>query len=439
MNAFPPAWVGPRGIVALCGLALVSGWATLAVPWPVAVGCALAAACAVLAADAAMVARAPEIVRSVPAQFMLARSDSFRYDVVNRSATRLRFAIFEAPAAKLEVALRPARGSVAAAGRTTVAVGFIPRERGRTTVGVAFAWFESPLGFVRRRIRVGVAVPCLIRPDLHELAGSELANRTTLINSGLRRIRRRGSGTDFESLRDYAAGDPFRTIDWKATARRGKVMVAQYEVERSQQIVVAVDAGRLMSVRLGDRRKLDYAVSSALAIASIARRSGDSVGLHAFAVTTLATVGPRSGSAQTVALTDALSELEPHFEESDYERAALSLRRRYRKRSLIVVFTDLFDPAASGAVLSSLALLAPHHLVLVVLMNDAAIADALHAPPLTVTDVYRTSVAVKLAAERAAAVAALRSRGIGVVDVPARDLTIGLLDAYVEVKTRGLL
>jgi uncharacterized protein (DUF58 family) len=216
-------------------------------------------------------------------------------------------------------------------------------------------------------------------------------------------------------------------------------MVAAHEVERSQHIILAVDAGRLMSPRLGDRRKLDYAVSAGLAIAALAQTAADRIGLHAFAGTTLASIAPRPGAAQLARLSDVLADLEPRFEESDYERAALEVRTRFRKRGLVVVFTDLFDPIASGAVLAALAVLAPQHLVLVVLMNDAALNDAREHEPVSVSDVYRAGVATTLAAERARAVNLLRARGIGVIDVPAKDLTLALLDAYVEVKTRALL
>jgi uncharacterized protein (DUF58 family) len=440
VNAVPAAWIGPRGVVALAVLAVLAGCAATTIAWPVVVVAAAIVVLAALAADAAAIARAPEIERGPLPQLMLARPAAFTYTVVNRSPVGLRFAIAEAPLERVAIDPQPARGRVAAGGRTEVRIGVLPRERGRTTTGTAFAWFESPLGFVRRRIRVGRPESLRVRPDLSALErDADLARRSRLIDAGLRRVRRRGSGSEFESLREYAGGDPYRSIDWKATAHRGKVMVAQYEVERSQQIVIALDAGRLMTTRLGDRRKLDYAVSAGLALATLAQTAADRVGLHAFAGTTLAAVAPRAGAQHAAALNDALSELDPRFEESDYERAALELRRRYRKRSLIVVFTDLFDPIASGAVLASLALLVPHHLVLVVLMNDAAIGDARAREPVHAGDVYRASVATTLTFERERAVALLRARGVGVVDVPARDLTLALLDAYVDVKTRTLL
>ncbi|GAC1592780.1 MAG: DUF58 domain-containing protein [Candidatus Velthaea sp.] len=439
-DARPPAWVGPRGVIALLALAALSGALAFALPWQIVSLIAPIVALAAFGVDAGLIRHPPQIVRSVPARFALARADAFAYTVTNRSPVPLRFGIAEEPVARLDVDIAVACGTVASNARSSVRINILPRERGRTRTGRAFAWFESPLGLVRRRVFVGEPQDIRVMPDLSTLErGGDLARRTRLLEAGLRRVRRRGTGSEFESLREYTSGDAYRAIDWKATARRGKVMVAQYEVERSQQIVIALDAGRLMSPRLGDRRKLDYAVSAALSIAAIAQLADDRVGIHAFAGTTLAAIAPQRGPAHTAALTDALADLEPSFEESDYERAALELRRRYRKRSLIVVFTDLFDPVASGAVLASLALLAPHHLVLVVLMNDAAIAAARDPEPRDTGAAYRAAVAVSLAGERERAVAALRERGIGVVDVPARDLTIALLDAYVEIKSRALL
>jgi uncharacterized protein (DUF58 family) len=216
-------------------------------------------------------------------------------------------------------------------------------------------------------------------------------------------------------------------------------MVAQHEVERSQNVIVALDAGRLMAARLGDRRKLDYAVSAAFGIAALARRANDRVGVHAFASTAIANVAPASGNAQATAIVEALADIEPRYEESDYERAALALRGMYKKRSLIVVFTDLFDPVASATVLASLALLVRRHLVLVALMNDAAITAALDAEPVDAETAYRAAVATALAAERALAVRTLRATGMVVVDVAASELRLALLDAYLDIKTRGLL
>ena len=127
------------------------------------------------------------------------------------------------------------------------------------------------------------------------------------------------------------------------------------------------------------------------------------------------------------------------MDEPDYESTFVALRRRYSKRSLIVLFTDIFDPVTSASVLAGLGSLVPRHLAICVLMNDAAIGAALEETPATTASAYRTSVAMTLADERAKAIAVLRARGIIVVDVPAPQLTIALLDAYLDVKARGLL
>ena len=432
--------IAPRGIAALIGLALVAYLLARAFPWPVALAVALLAFIVLIAYDVALLRGDVEIVRVVPPRFALARRDVLRYEIANRTPGERRVAIVEAPADRLAIDLAEARATLPPRTRATVTIGVLPRERGRTALRSFHARILSRLGIVELRRTFRVPVALRVMPDLSALDRSgDLVARTKLIEAGLRRLRRRGVGGEFESLREYTTDDPFRSIDWKATARRGKPMVAQYEVERAQQIVVAIDAGRLMSARLGDRRKLDYAVSAALAIAAIGRLAADRVGLVAFAANVLARVAPGTGAEHSAQLTDALSDLAPRFEEADYERAFFDIERTLRRRSLVVLLTDLFDPVASSAVLGAAKLLTTRHLVLVVLMNDAAIAGALRRTPRDAEDAYRAAVAANLSDERARAVAMLRDRGILVVDVPAAELSVALLDAYVDIKTRGLL
>jgi uncharacterized protein (DUF58 family) len=432
--------IAPRGIAALLVLALVAYALAYALAWQYALAVAVLAFVALVAYDAALLRGPLDIVRIVPPRFALARSDALGYEITNRATSERRVAIVEAPAERLAIDLEEARAIVPPRSRARVTLGVVPRERGRTALRSYHARVSSALGIVELRRAFPAPYPLRVMPDLSALDRSgDLVARTKLIDAGLRRLRRRGVGGEFASLREYTTDDAFRSIDWKASARRGKPMVAQYEVERAQQIVVAIDAGRLMSPRLGDRRKLDYAVSAALAIAAIARLAADRVGVVAFAGTVLARVAPGNGTQHSAQLTDVLSDVEPRFEEADYERAFLEIERTLRRRSLVVLFTDLFDPVASSAVLAAAKLLTTRHLVLVVLMNDAAIAEALRRTPQDAEDAYRAAVAARLADERAHAVASLRNRGILVVDVPAAELTVALLDAYVDIKTRGLL
>jgi uncharacterized protein (DUF58 family) len=438
----PPIWLAPRGVAALLVLALVLAIAS-AVPALLGVVYVLAAILiATLAADAVLgpSRRNLGIVRRPVPPLALARSAAFEYEVRNRSALAIRVAILEPSLEILAFARDTTIVRVPARAEATATLAVVPLERGRAHLGAFYAWIENDIGLLRRRVRVDASEDVRVFPDLSAVETSgTLARRSTLIDAGLRRLRKRGSGSEFESLREYMPGDGFRNVDWKATARRGRMMVAQYDVERSQNVIVALDCGRLMTPRIGAARKLDYALTAALSVARIAQAASDNVGLVAFAAKPLLDIAPRRGAAHVNALAQASFDLQPRFEEPDYETVFTELRRRHAKRSLVILFTDIFDPVTSAAVLAGLGSLVPRHVAMCVLMNDAAIERALAEPPATVRDAYRTSVAMTLSDERAKSIALLRARGIIVVDVPASKLTVALMDAYLDVKARGLL
>jgi uncharacterized protein (DUF58 family) len=441
-RVFPPVWPSARGIwllLALCASLALWSVVPLAV---VALVLTAAVSAALVAADIALgpSTRTMSLKRDAVGFVALRRSGEVSYVIENRSASALRVAVLESPVAILDFVRPELRVLVGPRSRATFAQPFIPRERGIARFGALYCWTENAIGVLRRRFAVDEAADVRVFPDLSAVEGyGNLARRRTLLEAGLRKLRLRGVGTEFESLREYAAGDAFRAIDWKATARRGRLMVMQHEVERSQQVIVALDAGRLMYPRLGPQRKFDYALTAGLSVARVAQIAGDGVGLIAFAARPLANIAPRRGAAHHAALARAIYGLQPVFEEPDYEAVIAGIAARYTKRSLIIMFTDLFDPVASATVLGSLALLVPRHLAMCVLMNDASIAKALSREPATPREAYRASVAMTLADERRAAIAILRSRGIIVIDVPAQDLTVALLDAYLDVKARSLL
>jgi uncharacterized protein (DUF58 family) len=432
-------WLTPRGAAALAVAALLAYALARAFPWPVALAIVVLLVGALVVADLVALRGELTIARLEPPRLALARPDAFAYEIVNHAPAPRVVALVEAPAPRLAVALAETRVVVPGRSRVRAEIAVVPRERGATALRSYHARIATTRGIVELRRSWPAPLALRIAPDLSSLDRGALVARTKLLEAGARRLRRYGTGGTFAGLREYGPDDPFRSIDWKASARRGRTMVAQYEVERAQQVVLALDAGRLMTPRLGDRRKLDHAVSAALALAAMARLSADRVGVVAFAASTLARVAPGSGAPHAARLVDALSELEPRFEEADYERAFLDLCRMLRRRSLVVLFSDLLDPAASASLLSAAAALVPRHLVLVVLMTDAALADALAGEPASVADAYRGAVAATLAEERARATAALQARGLLVVDAPATALSVALLDAYVDVKTRGLL
>ena len=393
-------------------------------------------------ADAALGPRRRDVaVTRLPLDHIALRAPAqFRYEIVNRSRTWMKFEIVDTPVGLFDMPEEGVQGVAGAGRRANAEMLVMPRERGTVTLGDLFVSAENTIGLVRRRWIVPAPADASVFPDLSAVERyGELARRGRLVEAGFRRLRLRGSGGEFDSLREFGPGDQFRAINWKATARRGKLMVSQYDIERSQTVMLVLDAGRLMMPRIGAQRKFDYAVTAALSVASIAGLADDKVGLMAFAGDVLEHVGPRSGPRHAAALTQSVFDLQPRFEESDYAAAFTYLRLRQPKRSLIIFFTDMFDPVASATVLANVSVLTPRHLVICVLLNDEAIEHALAGIPATVEDAYRAGVAATLLAERRKAAAILSQRGVAVIDVPAAKATMALINAYIDVKTRDLL
>ncbi len=443
MRSAPPAvWLSVRGIYALLAVAFVSGVASV-VPALVAVAVVLGAiVLGCVLADAALgpTVTTLRIARREIGALALGRADELVYDIENRTSRAIVVGIVETPVPTIDFSAGDARAAIGAMQATTARATLVPNKRGLVHFGDLYAWSQSRLGLVRRRFRIPMEQDVRVFPDLSAVEGyGTLAKRSTLIEAGLRKVRLRGMGTDFESLRDYQSGDAFRLVDWKATARRGRLTVAQFEVERSQNVIVALDCGRLMTPRLGPARKFDYAIGAALSVTRIAQLADDNVGMLAFAAKPLLEIAPRRGAAHYGLLARAAYDIQPRMEEPDYETTFTALRRTQSKRSLIILFTDIFDPVTSAAVLAGIGRLVRRHLVICVLMNDAAVARALATVPATPDDAYRTSVAMALADERLKTIANLRSAGAIALDVPADQLSMRLIDAYLDVKARGLL
>jgi len=441
-SVFPAVWLSARGVWALLGLTLLMAIASVVPALMPLVYASVAIFTVLVICDIAVgpSARLLRVVRRPVGAIALRRPAKVVYALENRASIPIRLGLIETPVPTIAFERDVLEIRVAANAAAEASLEFLARERGPATFGQLYFWMENRIGLLRRRFAVAAREDVRVFPDLSAVESyGTLARRNTLLEAGLRRLRLRGAGSEFESLREYLPGDGFRSVDWKATARRGRLMVAQHEVERSQQICIALDCGRIMTPRIGLQRKFDYALTAALSVARVAQNADDHVGMLAFAAQPLLNLAPRRGAAHVNALTRAAYDLQARLEEPDYETIFGRLKRDYTKRSLIVLFTDMFDPVSSAAVLSGLARLSRRHLVICVLMNDAAISNALENEPRTAGEAYRTSVAMTLADERSKAIAQLRAGGTIVIDVPAEKLTLAILDAYLDVKARGLL
>lgn len=304
---------------------------------------------------------------------------------------------------------------------------------------VSLRW-RSPLGLVVKQVSLPAAESVKVYPNINEAKRYELfAQRNRQMMAGMRRTRLRGQGREFESLRDYVLGDELRHISWTATARRGKLTTRQYQIERNQNIVVMIDAGRLMTSRIEHLSKLDHAINAALAIGYVATSGGDNVGLLVFNRQVVSYLPPQRGHSQLSAMTEALYSVKAQMIEPSYARAFQHLSQNCKRRSLVVILTDLVDRDASAELLAYTAALLPRHLPLIVTIGDNDLRALVSTEPKIVADVYKQSVAEELLQQREEALARITELGGLALDVQAVQLSFQLVNKYLEVKERGLL
>jgi uncharacterized protein (DUF58 family) len=296
---------------------------------------------------------------------------------------------------------------------------------------------RGPLELLWRSARIGMRHEVVVQPGLRELQRHRMLALHQRMAAGSRRVRELGESREFERLQEYTRGDDPRHIDWKATARRGQVIVRRYEAERSQSIILAIDAGRLMMERFHGRERLDHALAAALVLADSARVFGDAVGVLLFADRVQAFLPPAHGTLARVA--NILAAVDARRVEPDYPAAFHFLGRQLRRRSLVVLFTDVIDARASAALLEHVAASARRHLPLIVAIRNMELESATGAPARDEAGAYQRAAAEELVLARAVALAAVRRHGVLVADVAPAATTAEALSRYVEVKRRGLL
>ena len=330
-----------------------------------------------------------------------------------------------------------------AAGQTLeVPVRLSARTRGLHALGPIAMRVDGPLGLVRRTVRWTTDDRIAIAPSVAGVRRYRLLTvQHRLREVGVRQVRRRGAGTVFAALREYVPGDDPRGVDWKASARRDALLVRERAAEQGQTIVIAIDAGRLMTQHVsGGRSRFDAALAAALVLADVAAQGGDRVGLLVFDDATRAWVPPTAGPAAVARLRDALVDVQPSGVESDYAWAFRTLAERQRRRALVVLYTDVVAPRASRALVAHVGRAAARHVPLVVALRDEAL-DAAADPHGRTTPlaVYESAAAEELLLAREAALTRMRHAGADVVDVRTEAMAAAVVNRYLALKARGVL
>lgn len=353
----------------------------------------------------------------------------------------------------------------------------IPNRRGDFMFGALAARYPTVLGLWHRQFsRAGGSAQARVYPDTTSVRRYELALREgKLRDLGLHLLRLRGRGTEFESLRDYTSDDEFKSINWNASARRGKLISTDYEIERDQTILICLDCGRMMTSLAVSREvaprdsasapqriplpdptsfslsappsiapvtplsKLDCAINATVLLAHIAASMGDNVGLLLFSDQVLHYLAPRKGRLQTGAIIEALYSAQPSLVEPDYLAAYEHILSRKLRRALVVTFTDIIDPEASRELLQASAALRRHHNALCVTLANHDVLEMAHQVPQIASEFYEKAMAQKMLSERESALEALRAVGVAVLDAESSALSVAAVNRYLEMKSRGTL
>jgi uncharacterized protein (DUF58 family) len=378
--------------------------------------------------------------RVMPEPFSLGEHEEVKVVIENSAAAGLLATIADYAPADLTPQPREVAGTFDRNGRLELTYSTTSPRRGAYKFGPVDLQVSRRDGWWRRQVRLQHPHEVAVFPNVVAIKRMQLTLRRGLrVMAGLRRARPPGASTAFAGLRDYVRGDDIRRVSWTATARRDHPVVVEVEAERGQQVMIAIDCGRLMTAPAGELDKLDHAINAALMLAWVAQAYGDRVGLMTFDDRVTSFIKPERGSAQLRRITEELYAVKPEYVEPDFGHAFTHLSLRLGRRSMVVILTDVQDPEASKELVAHCLRLAARHLVLVVAMSDPSVVNARQAPVTTSSRAYEWAAAEEFMASRRESFELLRRGGVLGLDVVAGNLSPALVERYLELKERALL
>jgi uncharacterized protein (DUF58 family) len=378
----------------------------------------------------------PQVSREIPEALPL----GIERDVTLRveSMSRQRVDLFDLHPGAWPAQGLPQRLKLAPATASTFSYRLRPTARGDATFAGVQLRLASPLRLWRQSRIAGEPQWVRVYPNFAPLTkfalfSAEQASR--LVGAHLK--RRRGEGTDFNQMREYRVGDSLRQIDWKATSRSRKLISREYQDEKNQQLVMMVDTGRRMMAQEGELAHFDHVLNATLVVSYLALRQGDAVGLFASGGESR-WVAPKRGMASIDTLLRASYSLQPQPVATDYLAAATELSVRQRKRSLVMIVTNVRDEDIED-LLAAVQLLKKRHLVCVASLRERALDLAMDDEVHDLPGAIRAAALARYLEQRTAAHEALRSHRVMVLDVTSDELPAALVERYLAVKRQGLL
>lgn len=315
-----------------------------------------------------------------------------------------------------------------------------PVERGEYEFGLLRLFVNSPIGFVTRRFSAAEQTVVPVYPSFIQMRKFEMyAISNRLSDIGIKKIRRIGHTMEFDQIKEYVPGNDVRSINWKATARAGDLMVNLYQDERSQQVVNVIDMGRVMKMPFNGLKLVDYAINTSLVISNIALIKEDKAGLFTFTNKKVTVVKPEKRRPHIQRIQEALYNLDTNFLESDYSRLVVNLKKHLNQRSLILLYTNFETLDALRRQLPYLQQIAKDHLLVTIFFQNTELNDVLEKQSENVSDIYKKAVAEQFELEKRQIVRDLNQRGIHTILTPPEELSVNAINKYLELKARGAI
>lgn len=315
-----------------------------------------------------------------------------------------------------------------------------PVERGEYTFGSVNLFATSVLGLVERRFQSEANMSVPVYPSVIQMKQFELkAFQQTAHQTGIKKIRRLGHSYEFEQIKNYVAGDDFRSLNWKASSRRAQLMVNQYEDEKSQQVYCIIDRSRAMRMPFEGLTLMDYAINTSLALSNIILRKKDRAGLLSFSDKLGSTIQADNVPNQLNRILFELYREKEGKGEASYELLYYAIRKFIKNRSLLMLFTNFESLFALERVLPTLRLLNKFHLLVVVIFVNTEVEEFITKNAETTEDIYQQTIARKFSNEKIQMMQILRQHGIQTILTRPNDLSINTINKYLELKSRGLI
>ena len=315
-----------------------------------------------------------------------------------------------------------------------------PTERGEYSFGNLNIYAASPLRLVSRRFTYNKNQMVPTYPSYMQLRKYDLmAFSNNLFQYGLKKIRRIGHTMEFEQIKDYVQGDDLRTINWKATAKKSQLMVNQFQDEKSQNVYMIIDKGRVMKMPFNGLSLLDYAINANLVLSNVILKKQDKAGMFTFSKKVENRVVAEKRQSQMQQIMESLYNIKTDFFESDFSRLYIDVKKHINQRSLIMLYTNFETLDGLYRQLPYLKGISKNHLLVVVFFNNTELEELIQNKANTVQEIYDKVIAEKFAFEKRLIVNELRKYGIYSVLTKPENLTLDTINKYLEIKARGIL